>query len=102
MINGQRARGFLADSPGTSRTGDNGSRVDILSREYSREELTVSYRCDIDATTLPRQYPRRGGTIERVAAVKSQYDDTSCPYRMIRERRGMILTRLASSTACSY
>lgn len=29
-----------------------------------------------------------GGTIERVAAVKSRYDDTSCPYRMIRERRG--------------
>lgn len=54
MINGQGARGFLADSPGTPRTRGSGSRVDILSREYSRE-LTVSYRyrCDYLTATVP-------------------------------------------------
>jgi len=56
---------------GTSRTRSereaNGNRLDITSREYSREELTVSYQCDTDATILLRRYPRRGGTIKQVA-----------------------------------
>lgn len=59
--------------------------------------IPMRYRCDYLAATVPTA--RRNN---QASSVKSRYDDTSCPYRMIRERTGVILTRLASSTARSY
>jgi len=81
-------RGFLTDSRQECRERETTEAAWISHRESIHgKKLTVSYRCDTDATILPLRYPRRAGTIERIAAVKSRYDDTSCPYRMIRERR---------------
>ncbi|KYM81002.1 hypothetical protein ALC53_08566, partial [Atta colombica] len=89
-----------------SRSGTSRTRSERKPLRYHLERIftgransiiPMRYRCDYLAATVPTA--RRNN---QASSVKSRYDDTSCPYRMIRERTGVILTRLASSTACSY
>ncbi|EGI70486.1 hypothetical protein G5I_00686 [Acromyrmex echinatior] len=85
---------------GTSRTKQRkplGYHLERIFTGRANSIIPMRYRCDYLAATVPTA--RRNN---QASSVKSRYDDTSCPYRMIRERTGVILTRLASSTACSY
>lgn len=82
------------------RWKSNGSRVEArVFAGWVNSIIPIRSRCNYLAAAVPTTRRNDRANSGREIAIR---DDTSCPYRMIRERREVILTRLAWLTACCF
>jgi len=82
------------------RWKSNGSRVEArVFAGWVNSIIPIRSRCNYLAAAVPTARRNDRANSGREIAIR---DDTSCPYRMIRERREVILTRLAWLTACCF